>query len=153
MKHYCRGGLLGQSFVSSGHGRGPLQDEDHSGSRPRSFLGLCLEFSVFRWALGCLCLWKGLATCLSGVLRYSPLFRKRHPYTQFSFLSRRGRRCGGWASSWIDSSGFIRFKCFVCRQVPVYSSRVVIRRVENVVVRSRVCCLPVVYRAQIHWGR
>ena len=40
--HMCHGGLLGQSFVSSGRGRGPLQDEDHSGSRLRSFPGLCL---------------------------------------------------------------------------------------------------------------
>ena len=39
---WCRGVLLGQSFVSSGRGRGLLQDEDHSGSRPRSFPGLRL---------------------------------------------------------------------------------------------------------------
>ena len=38
----CRGHLLGQSFVSSDRGRGPLQDEDHSGSRPLSFPGLYL---------------------------------------------------------------------------------------------------------------
>ena len=38
----CRGPLLGQSFVSSGRGRGPLQVEDHSGSRPHSFPGLFL---------------------------------------------------------------------------------------------------------------
>ena len=37
----CRGHLLGQSFVSSGCGRCLLQDEDHSGSYPLSFLGLC----------------------------------------------------------------------------------------------------------------
>ena len=36
------GTLLGQSFVSSDHGRGPLQDEDHSGSHPHSFPGLYL---------------------------------------------------------------------------------------------------------------
>ena len=82
-----------------------------------------------------------------------PFFRKRHPYTQFPLLSRRGRRCRGRASSGIDSPGFILFKCFVCRQVPVYSSRVVIRRVESVVIRSRVCCVPVVYRAYVHRGR
>ena len=40
--HRCHGVLLGQSFVSSGRGRGPFQDEDHSGSRPRSFPGLNL---------------------------------------------------------------------------------------------------------------
>ena len=39
---YCRGHLLGHSFVSSECGRGPLQDEDHSGSRPHSFPGLYL---------------------------------------------------------------------------------------------------------------
>ena len=39
---YCRGHLLGQSFESSDRGRGPLQDEDHSGSRPHSFPGLYL---------------------------------------------------------------------------------------------------------------
>ena len=33
----CRGLLLGQSFASTDRGRGPLQDEDHSGSRPHSF--------------------------------------------------------------------------------------------------------------------
>ena len=38
----CRGNLLGQSFVSSDRGRGPLQDEDHSGSHPHSFPGLYL---------------------------------------------------------------------------------------------------------------
>ena len=38
----CRGHLLGQNFVSSDRGRGPLQDEDHSGSRPHSFPGLYL---------------------------------------------------------------------------------------------------------------
>ena len=36
----CRGPLLGQSFDLSGCGRGPLQDEDHSESRPHSFPGL-----------------------------------------------------------------------------------------------------------------
>ena len=40
---------------------------------------------------------------------------------------------------------------FRLQTVPVYSSRLVIRRVESVVIRSRVCCLPVVYRAQVHW--
>ena len=82
-----------------------------------------------------------------------PPLRKRHPHAQSSLLSRWRRRCGGWASSGIDSSGFIRFKCLVCRKVPVYSSRLVFRRVESVVVCSRVCCLPVFYRAQVHWGR
>ena len=38
----CRGHILGQNFVSSDCGRGPLQDEDHSGSRPHSFPGLYL---------------------------------------------------------------------------------------------------------------
>ena len=38
----CRGHLLGQSFVSSDRGRDLLQDEDHSGSRPHLFPGLCL---------------------------------------------------------------------------------------------------------------
>ena len=38
----CSGRLLGQSFVSSDRGRGPLQDEDHPGSRPHSFPGLYL---------------------------------------------------------------------------------------------------------------
>ena len=37
---YCRGGLLGQSFAPSGCGRSLLKDENHSGSRPHSFLGL-----------------------------------------------------------------------------------------------------------------
>ena len=85
-----------------------------------------------------------------------PLFRKIHPYTQSSFSSRRGRRCRGRASSGIDSPGFIWFKSFVCRQVPVYSSRVVIRRVESVIIHSRVYCVPVVYRAYVHgrrWNR
>ena len=36
----CSGRLLGQSFVSSGCWRGPLQDEGHSGSHPHSFPGL-----------------------------------------------------------------------------------------------------------------
>ena len=36
----CRGLLLDQRFVSSGCGRCPLQDEDHSGNRPYSFPGL-----------------------------------------------------------------------------------------------------------------
>ena len=36
----CHGHLPGQNFVSSGYGRGLLQDEDHSGSRPHSFPGL-----------------------------------------------------------------------------------------------------------------
>ena len=36
----CHGRLLGQSFALSGCGRGPLQDEDHSESRPHSFPGL-----------------------------------------------------------------------------------------------------------------
>ena len=44
-KYWCRGHLLGQSFVSSDRGRGPLQDEDHSGSCPRLFPGLCLTRS------------------------------------------------------------------------------------------------------------
>ena len=39
--HY-RAFLLGQSFVSSDRGKGPPQDEDHSGSRPHSFPGLYL---------------------------------------------------------------------------------------------------------------
>ena len=39
---WCRGHLLGQNFVSSDRERGPLQDEDHSGSRPHSFPGLYL---------------------------------------------------------------------------------------------------------------
>ena len=34
---FCHGLLLGQSFALSGCGRGPLQDEDHSWSRPHSF--------------------------------------------------------------------------------------------------------------------
>ena len=38
--HERRGHLLGQSFALSGCGGGPLQDEDHSGSRPHSFPGL-----------------------------------------------------------------------------------------------------------------
>ena len=37
---YRRGPLLGQSSVSSGDGRSPLQDEDHSRSYPYSFLCL-----------------------------------------------------------------------------------------------------------------
>ena len=37
----CGGHLLGQSFASSGCGRSQHQDEDHSGSRPHSFPGLC----------------------------------------------------------------------------------------------------------------
>ena len=41
-KAECRGLLLGQSFVLSDRGRDPLQDEDHSGSRPNSFPGYCL---------------------------------------------------------------------------------------------------------------
>ena len=36
---HCRGRLLGQRFVPTGCGRDPLQDEDHSGSRPHSFPG------------------------------------------------------------------------------------------------------------------
>ena len=36
----CHGLVLGQSFVSFGCGRRPLQDEDHSVSRPLSFPGL-----------------------------------------------------------------------------------------------------------------
>ena len=36
----CRGHLPGQSFLSSGYGRSPLQDEDHSGNCPRSFPSL-----------------------------------------------------------------------------------------------------------------
>ena len=39
IKTLSRGHLLGQSFVPSDHGRDPLQDEDHSGSRPHSFPG------------------------------------------------------------------------------------------------------------------
>ena len=38
---YCRGHLLGSSFLSSGSARGPLQDEDHHGSHPHSFPPLC----------------------------------------------------------------------------------------------------------------
>ena len=38
----CGGHLLGQSFASSHRGRGPLQDEDNTGSRPHSFPGLYL---------------------------------------------------------------------------------------------------------------
>ena len=38
--YVCHGRLLGQSFVWSGCGRGLLEDEDHSGSRPHSFPGL-----------------------------------------------------------------------------------------------------------------
>ena len=37
---WCHGGLLGQSFASSGCRRCLHQDEDHSGSRPHSFPGL-----------------------------------------------------------------------------------------------------------------
>ena len=37
----CRVALPGQSFVSYDSGRSLLQDEDHSGSRPHSFRGLC----------------------------------------------------------------------------------------------------------------
>ena len=44
-KSICRGRLLGQIFASSDRGRGPLQDEHHSGSRPCSFPGLCLTRS------------------------------------------------------------------------------------------------------------
>ena len=36
----CHGLPLGQSFVSYDRGGGPLQDEDHYGSRPHSFPGL-----------------------------------------------------------------------------------------------------------------
>ena len=42
---FCRGHLLGQSFESPDHGRGPLQDENHSGSRPHSLPGLYLMHS------------------------------------------------------------------------------------------------------------
>ena len=42
LKEYCRNPFLGQSFVSSDRGRGPLQVEDHSESRPHSFPGLYL---------------------------------------------------------------------------------------------------------------
>ena len=38
---FCRGRLLGRSFVSSGPEGGSLQHEDHSGSCPHSFRGLC----------------------------------------------------------------------------------------------------------------
>ena len=38
----CRDRLLGQSFVPSDRRRDPLQDEDHSGSRPHSFPGYYL---------------------------------------------------------------------------------------------------------------
>ena len=38
---YCDGPPLGQSFVLSGSEVCSLQDEDHSGSRPHSFTGLC----------------------------------------------------------------------------------------------------------------
>ena len=41
-KHKCRDLLLSQRFVSTGRGRDPLQDEDHSGSRPHSFPGYYL---------------------------------------------------------------------------------------------------------------
>ena len=37
----CRGLVLGQSFVSSDSKRCLFQDEDHSGSRPQLFPGLC----------------------------------------------------------------------------------------------------------------
>ena len=37
-----RGHLLGQIFVSPDRGGGPLQDDDHSRSRPHSFPGLDL---------------------------------------------------------------------------------------------------------------
>ena len=40
--HYCRGPPLGQRFVATGRGRDPLQDEDHSGSRPHLFPGYFL---------------------------------------------------------------------------------------------------------------
>ena len=36
----CRGRLQGQGCLQSGFERCLLQDEDHSGSRPHSFLGL-----------------------------------------------------------------------------------------------------------------
>ena len=38
---FSRAQLLGQCFSSSGSRRSLLQDEDHSGSRPHSFTGLC----------------------------------------------------------------------------------------------------------------
>ena len=41
-KFTCRVHPLGRCFLSSGHGRGLLQDEDHSGSRPHSFPGYYL---------------------------------------------------------------------------------------------------------------
>ena len=41
----CHGHLMGRSFVSSDRGRGPLQDEDPSRSRPQSFPGLYLMHS------------------------------------------------------------------------------------------------------------
>ena len=37
--HFCRGHLLGQSFVPSSSARGSLQDEDHSRTNSNSFPG------------------------------------------------------------------------------------------------------------------
>ena len=73
--HDCRGQLLGQSFVSSGSARGLLQDEDHSGSHPHSFPGLC------HMRCGTSPEWP----CISGFKRESSR-RDNAPNTRFSVL-------------------------------------------------------------------
>ena len=44
-KSTCRDPPLGQRFLATGRGKDPLQDEDHSGSRPHSFPGYFLVHS------------------------------------------------------------------------------------------------------------
>ena len=94
----------------------------------------------------------GMAACLTGVLRHSPFFRKRHFYALFPFLASWRRRSGGRARSDRHISWPIGIESVAWRNIPVGSSGVIIS-VKCGIISCSVRCVLAFNGTHIHWGR
>ena len=96
--------------------------------------------------------WSGLATCLAGLLRHSPFFRKRQRQAQLPFLSSWRRRSGGRAWSDRYMSRLIGVKSFAEKKIPIDSSGLIFR-IKCGIVRYCGRCLRAFNGTHIQWVR